>query len=80
MRVRFGASSLNDTHPSACPFAPDDTQTMWLSGICSRIVVSHERRDQNTFAVQIDFSSDSWLTVSTFFMKLGKSANCVHWS
>ncbi len=53
---------------------------MWLSAICSRIVVSQERRDQNTFAVQVDFSSDSWFTVSSFFMKLGKSANWVHWS
>ena len=80
MRVRLGASSLNVTMPSAEPFAPDETHRMWLSGTCSRIVVCHERRDQNTFAVQVTFSSDSWLTVSTFFMKLGKSAIWVHWS
>ena len=53
---------------------------MWLSGICSRIVGSQVRWDQKTCAFQVDFSSDSWSTLSTFFMKLGKSPNWVHWS
>ena len=58
MRVRFGASSLNVTIPSARPFWPDEVQRMCESGICSTIVVSHVRWDQKTCAFQVTFSSE----------------------
>ena len=76
-RVRLGPSSVKLTAPSTWPLAPVDRHTMCESGTCSMIVACQVRRDQKTFAVQFVFSSDSWSTVSTFFMKLGKSANCV---
>jgi hypothetical protein len=68
------------TAPSTWPFGPVNRQTMCESGTCSMIVACQVRRDQKTFAFQFVFSSDSCSTVSTFFMKLGKSANCVQLS
>ena len=77
-RVRFGPTSVKVTAPSTWPLAPVDRQTMCESGTCSTIVASQLRRETKTLAVQFVFSSDSCSTVSTFFMKLGKSSNWVH--
>ncbi len=65
------------TVPSTVPLSPSDFQTMRLSGICSVIVELQLRCDKNTCAFQFSLASSSWLTVSTFFMKVGKSWNCV---
>ncbi len=75
-----GATSWKVTAPSTWPFCPFDRQMIRLSGSCSRIVDSQIRRDQKTFAVHSSFSSDFCSTPSTFFMKLEKSPNWVHWS
>ena len=77
-RVRLRPSSVNVTVPSTWPLAPFDFHTMCESGTCSRIVASQVRCDQRTCACQFVFSSDSWSTVSTFFMNSGKSPNWVH--
>ena len=77
-RVLLGPSAVKVTAPSTWPLAPVDRHTMCESATCSTVVACHVRRDQKTFAVQLVFSSAACSTVSTFFMKLGKSSNCVH--
>ena len=73
----FGPISVNATAPSTCPFAPFDRHTMWESGTCSRVVASHSRWDRKICAFHWVFSSETCSTLSTFFMKLGKSDSCV---
>ncbi len=67
------------TAPSTWPFSPLERHTIRSSGICSRIVASHVRCDQKIWALKVSLLSSWASTFSTFFMKVGKAPNSVHW-
>ena len=79
MRVRFGPISWKVTAPSTWPFCPFERHTIRSSGICSRIVASHVRWLRKICALKVSLLSSCASTFSTFFMKLGKAPNSVHW-